>query len=407
MKIAERFHLTYCSNIHPGESWAEVFANLRTYLPEVRGRLHVDGPFGVGLRLSGRAARELDDPDLLEQFRAFLTDGSYYVFTINGFPYGVFHGESVKAGVYLPDWRDPERLDYSNRLARILAALIPEGLDLPGSVSTVPGAFRKEIRGTGDERRIGLNMLQHVAFLKSLEAETSRRIVLAIEAEPACMIETIDDMIRFHREVLRNTEVLLEASAAAGTTIDADDVERYLGFCFDACHMAVEFEPPGEALLRLEQAGVPVFKFQISSAIRLQIGHEDPVAALGPFAEDVYLHQVVNRRPDGTLARFDDLPAAFDTLAGTRSSDGPETGRDASEWRVHFHVPIFLERMQDTGTTQSYLDELLGLLRERTPSGCLEVETYTWDVLPDRYRDVDVATAIARELAWVRERIEP
>ena len=192
MKIARRYHLTYCSNIHPGESWAVVRRNLEAFLPQVRKELTFDGPFGIGLRLSGQAARVLDTPDNMAEFKNFLSEGDYYVFTINGFPYGVFHGERVKEQVYLPDWLDEERLRYSNDLARILAGLLPPDLTIPGSVSTVPGAFRERVRSDGAVRDIARRILRHACFLKDLERRTGKTITLAIEAEPRCHLETID-----------------------------------------------------------------------------------------------------------------------------------------------------------------------------------------------------------------------
>lgn len=398
---AGAFHLTYCSNIHPGESWSEVFDNLRNYLPAVRQKLDFEGPFGVGLRLSAQAARTLEEPGRLEALREFLAAGDYYVFTINGFPYGVFHGTRVKEQVYLPDWRDAERLTYTNRLARILANLMPADLSMPGSVSTVPGAFRSEVRAWADARRIAANMLRHAVFLKRLEESSGRRVVLAVEAEPRCQIETVDEMIAFYREYLLAGDLRSQVGIETGDELDADEVGRYIGFCYDACHMAVEYERSAEALGRLRTAGVPVFKFQISSALRLDFVRGDGQASqrLAAFAEDVYLHQVVERTRED-LRRYVDLPDAF--AAQTRGGSA-----EPVQWRVHFHVPIFLSEMSGFQTTQDHLVELLDTLRKHSPTPCLEVETYTWDVLPPEYRTVDVATAIARELTWVRERLIP
>jgi len=401
MNIAGRFHLTYCSNIHPGESWAEVLTNLQTYLPKVRDELGFKGRFGIGLRLSGIAARELEQPAELVRFKAFLESGNYYVFTINGFPYGVFHGQRVKEQVYLPDWLDPERLAYTNSLARILSEVVPEDLDLPASVSTVPGAFKTSVRSRDDELAIAGNMLRHVAFLKRLERTTGKRVTLAIEAEPRCFIETVDEMVRFFADCLLDESLLSSISAECAEPLTAESVRRYLGFCFDACHMAVEFEDPVDAIGRLKDAGISILKFQISSAVRLDFERGDSTAAkyLAPFAEDVYLHQVVERVGTGELSRYTDLPEALEAEVSA-------VGGEQVEWRVHFHVPIFLSEMVGMGTTQSYLTDLFDAIGVNPPSGCLEVETYTWDVLPEQYRGVDVSTAVARELRWVRDRIE-
>jgi hypothetical protein len=381
-----RFHLTYCSNIHPGETWQQVSAALTDALPRVRALVGVEGPLAIGLRLSAQAAETLASGDALARFRDFLRAGDYYVPTINGFPYGAFHGERVKERVYLPDWRDPARVEYTNRLATLLADLLSDRPDIDGSVSTAPGAFRAHVRTDDDVKAIADGIRRHAAHLRRIHESTGRTIVLAIEPEPACYLETVDDVLAFFRDHLADAEV-----------------RRYVGVCFDACHMAVEYEPPVEALRRLRDAGIRIGKFQISSALRVDAGRRDAlVPALGRFADDTYLHQVVERSADG-FTRYTDLPEALQAR--------PATGSAAGEWRVHYHVPIFLGTLGDLETTQPDLVALLDALKAAPPSSdrspCLEVETYTWDVLPPEHRNVDVCTAIARELTWVRRRLEP
>ena len=373
MRIGRGRHLTYCSNIHAGESWAEVDRNLRLYLPQVREKLHHTGSFGVGLRLSAEAAVTLETPAVLAQFKSFLHEQSFYVFTINGFPYGTFHGQRVKEDVYLPDWKDPLRLEYTNRLARLLAELLPEGIQ--GSVSTAPGAFKANVRSAADVQRISSNLREHARFLGDLKARTGKTITLAIEPEPCCHIETVAEAIRFFDDELGDPAV-----------------REHIGLCFDACHMAVEFEDPADALVRLKAAGIPIYKFQISSALRLRFREAAAAReALEPFAESTYLHQVVEN--DGSsLRRYVDLPEAFRST----TNDGDR------EWRVHFHVPLFMkETAEGLSTTQNYLIDLFRILREKPDCPYLEVETYTWDVLPPAFRNVDIATAVARELEWV------
>ena len=398
MKVGGRFHLTYCSNIHAGETWEAVDAALRASLPQIRVLTGAAGPFGIGLRLSAAAAASLDQAAALERFREFLSDGNYYVPTINGFPYGAFHGERVKERVYLPDWCDPKRLAYTNRLAGLLAALNADRVDVQGSVSTVPGAFRSNVTTEADREAIAMNILRHAAYLVELRERTGVTVTLAIEPEPACFIETVADAVQFFQRYLFDAPLIARTAADMHAPLGPDEVRRHIGLCFDACHMAVEFEQPAEALDVLADAGVRIYKVQISSA--LQLDDLDGTAlrtALAPFAEDTYLHQVVERR-DSELRRFVDLPEALADAAGDL-----ELKRD---WRVHFHVPIFLERMHGFGTTQPYLVEVLNLLKERDVCSCLEVETYTWDVLPEAYRTTDLCTAIARELTWARTRLE-
>ena len=394
MKVRGGFDLTYCSNIHAGEAWADVQRALAGALPSVRRHLGATGPFGIGLRLSARAAEELAQPSALDAFRAFLRDGDYYVPTINGFPFGAFHRERVKENVYLPDWRDDRRVAYSNRLADLLATLLRDRGLTEGSVSTVPGAFKGHMTGPEDAAAIAAGVFAHARHLVELRKTTGVTIVLAIEPEPACFIETTAEAVDFF------TNHLFNETSARAAGLSVEDVRRHVGICFDACHMAVEFEDHASALAALDRAGIRVPKFQISSALRVAnpaVGSPGR-RALERFAEDVYLHQVVARSDRG-LQRYADLPEA---LAAGESQDAPLH----SEWRIHFHVPVFLRSMGDLETTQPDLEAVVDLIKHRADRPCLEVETYTWDVLPPEHRTSEMSEAIARELAWTRQRME-
>ncbi|HEX6162193.1 MAG TPA: metabolite traffic protein EboE [Vicinamibacterales bacterium] len=394
MKLRGGFDLTYCSNIHAGESWADVRGALASALPDVRRHLGTTGPLAIGLRLSAQAAEELEQPAALEAFTRFLRDGNYYVPTINGFPFGAFHRARVKETVYLPDWRDRRRIDYSNRLARVLAALLIDRGLTEGSISTVPGAFKGHAGAPEDQAAIARGILQHAEQLAALRDSTGVTIALAIEPEPACVIETTDEAIDFFTRYL-----LDESFVRAGSRLTVEQVRRHVGICFDACHMAVEFEDHAASLAALDRAGIRVPKFQISAALRVS----DPSVgspgrrALEKFADGVYLHQVV-AKSGHTLRRYVDLP---DALAGA-SKDAPQR----EEWRIHFHVPVFLGVMGDLETTQPDLEAVLDLIKKRTDAPCLEVETYTWDVLPVEHRTSEMSEAIARELSWTRQRME-
>ena len=378
------FDLTYCSNIHAGESWDDVRAALGGALPSIRRHLNATGPFAIGLRLSARALEQVRRPQRLDEFLAFLRDGDYYVPTINGFPFGAFHGERVKEQVYLPDWRDPARLEYSNKLASLLAELLAKRGRDRGSVSTVPGAFKGHLRSDDDRGQIAVNLLEHARHLARLRDATGVTVTLAIEPEPACFLETSAEAIEFFETYLFDERLAYEL----GVTVD--QVRRHIGICFDACHMAVEFEDHAAALAAFDRAGISIPKFQISSALRVT----DELArdALKRFAEDTYLHQVV-KRSNGSLTRYVDLPDAL--------AEG-----DDAEWRVHFHVPVFLRTLGALDTTQPDLERVLDLVKTRTDRPCLEVETYTWDVLPAQYRTTEMSEAIARELKWTRDQLE-
>jgi hypothetical protein len=395
---ASSVHLSYCTNIHPGESWPEVRANLERYLVPVRERVAPHRPFGVGLRLSGEAARALATPQVLDELRAFLVAHDLYVFTINGFPYGPFHGRPVKEQVYLPDWLDPERLAYTDRLADILAALVPDGVE--GTISTVPGAFAPRVHGDADQARMASAMLDHVAHLVRIRRETGRRIALALEPEPCCFLETIAETVAFFERRLFSVEAVGALAKTAGLARgEAEQVIRdHLGVCLDACHLAVEFEEPARVLAALAAAGIRVPKVQVTAGLRVVMGEEAGATldALGAFADDVYLHQVVERRQDGTLKRYLDLPQA---LAAARGVTGPR------EWRVHFHVPVFRERYGLFEGTQAYVAELLRLVQQGGVSQHFECETYTWDVLPEEFRREGIVGGIVREVEWAKERL--
>jgi hypothetical protein len=385
-------HLSYCTNIHPGESWNEISANLAHYLPRVKRRVCPDAPFGVGLRLSAAAARSLSASDTLAQFAGFLRANDLYVFTINGFPYGPFHGTPVKEKVYLPDWGDEARLEYTNQLADLLAAL-PSDSEV-GSISTVPGAFKRNAVTPDAVAQIADRLIRHVAHLVKVERDTGRRIVLALEPEPCCLLETVDETVAFFGGHLYSRHAATRLASLAGLGVnDAEQaLRRHLGVCLDVCHAAVEFEDPANCFGALAGAGIPIAKMQVTAGLRIPRVTADAIAALQRLAEPVYLHQVVERG-SGALRRYVDIDAAC----------ASETWRSGDcEWRVHFHVPVFLEQLEDSSSTQPFVREMLALHRQQSRTPHLEVETYTWSVLPARAREVPIEEAIARELLWVQ-----
>ncbi len=401
MKLASGgAHLTYCTNIHAGETWPEIRANIETHVLAVKQRVCPDRPFGVGLRLGAAAARGLAEPGALTAFEELLARHGLYVFTINAFPYGTFHGEVVKEAVYRPDWLEPERLTYSDEVAAILDRLLlanpGAGEGATGSISTVPGCFRPRAAEAGGPARIGEQVARHAATLWRIAETSGSRIALALEPEPECLFETTVQGISFLEEHVFSTAG--RAAFARESGLDPGAAERVLrghvGLCLDACHAAVEFEEPAAAVAAPRAAGIGIFKLQVSAGLRVPEADGERREALARFAEGVYLHQVVIRR-GGELRRVLDLPAA---LAGPPSGEG-------EEWRIHFHVPIFRESLGPFASTQGFLSELLAI-QARTPfTDHLEVETYTWDVLPEEHRGEPVADAVARELSWTLDKL--
>ena len=384
-------HLTYCSNIHPGESWAQTRAAVLEHVPEVRRRVAPSQRFGVGLRLSNEAVTELGRGDALASFRAELEARELYVFSINGFPYGPFHGTTVKESVYRPDWRETQRELYTQRLADALEALLPEGMT--GSISTVPLCFA-ERNVAGASERMAEALRRQAAELSYRHRTRGVELVLALEPEPCCALETIDQTIAFFREHLLSRESIKRFGAL--TQLDDTEAEaalrRHLGVCLDTCHAAVEFEDPRASVAELLDAGIRIGKVQVTTGIRIRNVDRPHVEALRAFADDVYLHQVVAKGPDG-LHRVVDLPPALQAFADGRIP--------TDEWRVHFHVPVFMRELPPFENTQEFLAEALDEVLQRNATEHLELETYTWDVLPPEHRKQSVDEAISGELLWV------
>lgn len=405
MKVAGG-HLTYCTNIHPGETWAEISAQVRRWVPLVKRRVAPDRPFGVGLRLSAVAAAELARPGVLEAFADFLASSGLYVFTINGFPYGPFHGRPVKEGVYLPDWQDEARLDYTDGLAALLARLLPDGME--GSVSTVPGSFKPWAAAHGATERMAGLMIRHVARLVRLREETGRTVVLALEPEPCCFLETVAETVAFFAHHLHSSVAAARLASETGLApaAAAEALRRHLGVCLDLCHAAVEYEEPRLAVSELRRAGIRIAKLQLTAGLRLAPVGPDARELLDPFADAVYLHQVVERGAGG-LRRFPDLEEAFASLPGAGGDRAGDRAGGDKEWRVHFHVPLFADGFGGLGSTSGFVADVLALHRETPVSAHLEVETYTWDVLPEDLRTTEADAAIARELTWVTQQLAP
>ncbi|MER6182955.1 metabolite traffic protein EboE [Streptomyces sp. NPDC001652] len=369
-------HLAYCSNVHQAEDLDGVVDQLAAYAEPVRETLGAD-LLGIGLWLARDVVTELSAaPDAVRRLRAELTARGLETVTLNAFPYGGFHREVVKKDVYLPDWADPARLRYTVDCAQVLAGLLPDDARR-GSVSTLPLAWRtpwpSEAR---DSARRALDQLS--GSLAQLARETGRTIRVGFEPEPGCLVEN---------------------TVQAARELGGVDPER-LGICLDTCHLAVQFEEPAAALRRLADAGLPVVKVQASSALQAD-DPADPEArrALARFAEPRFLHQTRTAR-HGTVTGVDDLPEA---LAG-----GLDPG---SPWRVHFHAPLHAAPEPPLSTTA---DELTASLRvllggPQAVSDHIEVETYTWSVLPEHLRPRDregLVAGLAAELTWARDRFE-
>jgi hypothetical protein len=387
---AAPFHLTYSTNVHPADRWAEVRAVLDRCVLPIRRRVAPGRRFGLGLRLSGRAVLDLTAPAAFAELGDWLVRNDCYVFTLHGGPYGRFQGPAVKNAAYRPDWLDEDRLRYTDRLAAVLAALLPAGV--PGTINTIGGAFRARIRSRVDDAAIADRLLRHVALLVELHRKTGKVVTLALEPEPACRLQTIGETIEFFDRHLHARGAV--ARVGALTRLDAtgamDAIRRHLGVCLDAGHVAVEFEEPLTALRALAFAGIQVAKIQPTAALRVRNPYDQQVRrTLQALAGDDCLHQVVARSPAG-LQRFLDLPIA---LAAPPAN--------ADEWSIHTHAPVAIDATGSVGTTQQQASALLNAVGRAPTVRHVEVETYHWSAGPAPRRAADVTDNVVRELAWV------
>jgi len=402
-------HLGYCTNIHAGETWTDHFAALQQAIPALKQRLSPNAPFGIGLRLSDIASEELEQPENLVAFQHWLAENDCYVFTMNGFPFGGFHNTVVKDQVHTPDWTTEARVEYTKRLFRLLSVLLPVdelGNAIQGGVSTSPLSYRHWFEWGLPAARDYIfsqttqNVLEVVAELIQLRKQTDRLMHLDLEPEPDGVIETTDEFIAWFTDYLlpMGIEQLTDQFGLTDEEAEARICE-HVRLCYDVCHFAVGYERPVNVLDKLKKYGLRVGKIQISAALKAEFpddlsGKAEVRQAFEQFNEPTYLHQVVTRTQNGDLLRFPDLP---DALAGFDNTH--------AEWRAHFHVPLFVADYGVLKSTQDDIRDVLQLQAERRFTNQLEVETYTWGVLPDELK-LNLVDSIEREMNWVIDQLD-
>jgi hypothetical protein len=383
VKLKNDIHLAYCTNIHRGGDWPETFDALVKYTLPVRDRVARGKPYAIGLRLSHQAAMQLNDPTTFLDFQRWLEKENCYVFTINGFPYGTFHGGRVKELAYVPDWTTRERVDYTRLLFEIIAKLTPAGVE--GSVSTVPGSFKPLITTQEQVKEMRRNLWQTVGHIAEISERTGKVLHLGLEPEPLCYLETSSETLEFFQQMEEDHP-------------GDDRLKRFLGVNYDCCHLAVEYEQPEAAVGRFTSDGIRISKLHFSSAMKVR-PTADTREALRSFVDPVYFHQVIARNANGTLTRYSDLDEAL-------AQPGATGGEREEEWRIHFHVPLHCESSSIFQTTSDHLLGVMDLLH-KNPGLCshIEMETYTWEVLPPELKNRSVVDQLANEYAWTLQHL--
>ena len=399
MLIGENSHLAYCTNIHPGETWEEVFESLKKYSVAIKNKLVSDQPFGIGLRLSQKSAAQLLQGKKLPTFKSWLTSNNLYVFTMNGFPYGDFHNVVIKDKVHKPDWTTKERTKYTSDLIKILTYLLPEGIE--GGISTSPLSYKLWFKSDEEMDRIKIksakSLINLVIQLVEIKIETGKLVHLDLEPEPDGLIENTREVIDFYKYfLLKFGTIELQNNLNCSSEEAKLHILDHIQICYDVCHFALAYEHPVEVIRQLQKEGIKIGKIQISAALKCVKTNNASLSkqqqSLGQFDEPTYLHQAVIKEKDGNLIHFSDLTAGIKAM----------NDANFEEIRTHFHVPVFVSNFDVLDATQEDIIETLNLWKKNKFSNHLEVETYTWAVLP-KHLQTDLSSSIVRELEWVRK----
>ena len=390
-------HLTYCTNIHAGESWADHFAALRQNIPVIKKRISPGASLGIGLRLSHQASLELAKPEVLQNFKQWLVAEDCYVFTMNGFPYGGFHRTKVKDQVHAPDWTTTDRVSYTIRLFNILNELLPA--EMEGGISTSPLSYKywwAKDQQQGVMESTTKNVLQVIEHLIKIRNTTGKHLHLDIEPEPDGSLGNGPEFFHWYEQYLLPIgKEYLTKQLGYTEEQSVEAIRDHLQLCYDVCHFAVGYEDHAAVVQKLRESKIKVGKIQISAALKAampaeQSKREPVIQAFQHFNESTYLHQVVARQKDGSFRQYPDRPEALADAAN------PST----TEWRSHFHVPLFINDYGLLQSTQSDIKDVLTLHDDKRFTNHLEVETYTWEVLPDAMK-LPQSESIIREMEWV------
>jgi hypothetical protein len=383
--------LTYCSNIHPGESWEQHFKQLQIHIPLIKKQVN------ASLRLSNMASLDLIKEENILSFINWLEANNCYVFTINGFPYGGFHNTIVKEQVHAPDWTTQDRVGYTIRLAEILSRLLPENME--GGISTSPLSYRYwHSTAQWDEvfEITTSHMLEVVQKLIEIKNNTGKTIHIDIEPEPDGLLESGIEFIKWYEEYLMPLGLSLLSNHFGWKKEKSEEkLREHVQLCYDICHFAVGYEDHHQVTDLLKKNNLRIGKIQVSAALKAAIPakvgeRKSVIEAFQQFNESTYLHQVIAKQKNGEYKKYPDLPEAI------QQADDPST----IEWRSHFHVPLFVGNYGVLQSTQQDIITVLNIHKQQPLTSHLEIETYTWDVLPDELK-LPITDSIIREMEWV------
>lgn len=390
-------HLTYSTLVHAGDTWDDIWASLRTFVPQVKKNVCPSGKFGVSLRISGATAKTLiDAPEKRADLRGFLDDNDMYLYTVNAFPHGPFKNQIVKQQVYEPDWSSETRLNYTMNVATILADVAPDFVN--PSIQTPPLGFKPNVTSKAVVEAYAENIRKLAAHVNNIWRYNGRTVTLAIEPEPACFLETTKETIDFFNKYLRTEKSFKNLAGKTGATLEGakDIMARHVGIVYDICHQAVEYEDITESLHALKDNKISVWKLQEAAAMMIPVVTRDKVESVRKYVKTIYLTQTHQRAKNGKITRYLNLEDAISAW---------EKKPVECEWRIHFHVPVFLEDLGPFKSTRFAIAEALAFQKKHRLSDQLEIETYTWDVLPDELKTGEIVDYVTKEIEWVKSQL--
>src|SRR5688572_5562957 len=389
-------HLTYSTLVHQTDNWEQLWKSVNTYLPAVKARVAPHEKFGVCLRTSAPSVELLSqEPSKVADLKQFFKDNDLYLYTANAFVYGVFKKQVIKEDVYEPDWATPERREYTKKVANLLAELAPEGIN--PSIQSAPLGFKPKVTGDDVVETYTSNVIRVVAHLVELKKKTGQTVPLGLEPEPRCHLETTDETVTYFEKHLFSGRPAQRLAKATGLNeADAAQAMRdFTGVVFDIGHQSVGYEDIPTSLQKLVDHGIKVTKLQEAASMSMPEVTQKTVDALQAYAKTVYLSQTCEKK-DGKTTWYLNLEDAFEAF---KKDPGPR------EWRTHFHVPVFLDDLGPFRTTRFALEQALAFHKKTPLSDHLEIETYTWDVLPSHLKTGDIVEYVTREIDWVKSQV--
>ena len=375
--------LTFCTNIFKSASWEECFSELKKNLPQITQTYQI--PFGIGLKLSNQEVEELLIPHNTKEFNQWLNDNNYYISTINAFAYGEFHGKNNKANIYEPDWTTEKRILYTKNIIELISKLDSKSKNIP--ISTVPLGFKPNFSKT-EVSTAALNLIHMAQHIDSINKATHKKIILALEPEPACFLETSKDIKEFFSDYLFNSAFYLDQNLSPELILL---VKEHIGICVDTCHFSVMFNDRVDNIKTILNLGIRIPKVQLSSGLVFSGTEQEFYNIIKDFDDKIFLHQY-SKKTASKITHFLDLPNNF------------EQSSHRSEYRVHFHVPLFENNYGVLSGTQEFTKEVIHLFTHECKQDMIfEVETYTFSVLPKKYLNLSLNESIKKELDWVKK----